>query len=107
MGIYDLVVCQAEKQVFCEVPMSDGNRTGVHCETEKEVTPVARCNFDAELWNLGGTCISNLVHSDPHNEPQCDDSTEHARTAMARVASECEDASYLDSNVCSKVAMSY
>merc|ERR1712185_616872 len=61
----DIVVCQADKRIVCAPPTanSSGNRgSGMgarDCKQDKTVVPIAVCNFDVDLWNLGGTCISN------------------------------------------------
>jgi len=79
---FELVVCQADKRIVCEGDKSRHDRLGEatsagqdsrSCTQEKEVVPVAICNFTVPLWNLGGTCISNML--DGLEFPNCPDKT--------------------------------
>ena len=75
--IYDLVACQADKQVICDPAKSGGGDTSGKqgwantCRVSSTFVALAVCSFDAELWNLGATCISNHVQGNEH--PQCPD----------------------------------
>ena len=58
--LYDIVVCQLDWRIMC-------TRKG--CETHKDVTPKARCDFSSEAWNAGPTCIGDLTAC-PHELPK-------------------------------------
>lgn len=70
---FDMVVCQADKRVKCQSPQESkaphSNRTEVSCRQKKEVMPMAICDFTTDLWNLGGTCITNHLYKE--DNPQC------------------------------------
>merc|ERR1711998_804443 len=55
-----LVVCQADKQVTCAPAKSTkkGNTTKTSCKVHRTAVPVAVCDFNIDLWNVGGTCIA-------------------------------------------------
>jgi len=56
-----LVVCQSDKRVTCDPKKP--NALGHICQVQKSITASAICKFDSDLWNLGGTCLSNHVHA--------------------------------------------
>jgi hypothetical protein len=60
--LYDMVVCQADKRVICS-PKSSADK-GASCTEQKVVKPIAKCPFNIDLWNLGGTCIASSVHNE-------------------------------------------
>ena len=49
-------VCQAQKQVKCERAQE-----GDKCRAEKQVTTKATCEYSAEMWEAGGTCIIDVL----------------------------------------------
>jgi hypothetical protein len=72
--MFDLVVCQADKQVACDPSEAGGSikqKSANACRVKATFVAQTVCTFSPELWNLGGTCIKNHVHGDKH--PQCAD----------------------------------
>merc|ERR1712072_1437510 len=49
-------VCQAQKQVKCERAQE-----GDKCRAEKQVATKATCEYSAEMWEAGGTCIIDVL----------------------------------------------
>jgi len=60
-GVATMVVCQSDKRVTCDP--NKPNALGHICQVQKSVKATAICKFDSDVWNLGGTCISNHVHA--------------------------------------------
>jgi len=96
---FELVVCQADKRIVCEGDKrqhnllgeaTSGDQNSRSCSQEKEVVPVAICNFTVPLWNLGGTCISNML--DGLEFPNCPDKTSPRYQAIYDIAQHCRNA---------------
>ena len=49
---------QADKRISC-APAASGASQG--CSQKKSVNAIVVCDFCADLWNLGGTCIKNTL----------------------------------------------
>merc|ERR1711998_209443 len=135
---FDMVVCQADKQVVCD-PSAVANATGVidaldakhsateeplkpteellkptcnnttavhlnsRCTSNKEIKAVARCVFNVDVWNLGGTCIANHVHnSTVKNCPHTAD-----RLVIGKIYQLCSKATSNDHRYCTRIGMSY
>merc|ERR1712072_1003282 len=81
--LYGLVVCQADKRVICS-PFArlgkinpfrkssrgkclEGNayirKCNTGCTVEATLKAVAVCDFDVQLWNIGGACINSHTHN--------------------------------------------
>lgn len=106
---YSLVVCTSHKQVICKPPeeAENGDDIEVSCETNKEVKATVTCEFDPDVWNLGGTCISNHVYN--LTVKLCPDTMidAWAGPAISRIPKLCRKSSEGDDDLCSKLAMSF
>jgi len=68
---FGMLVCQADKQVSCKPANTTSGNSKTKCKVDKTVTAVAICTkFDIDVWNLGPTCIANVVHGAPE-VPNC------------------------------------
>lgn len=101
LNLYMLAVCQSEKQVFCKPPTSHAS---ISCEVERTVKPTVICTFDEEIWNLGGTCISDTLYDLPLK--QCPKSV-RANAAVKKINTSCRKALARDVQVCSTLALSF
>jgi len=64
---FDIVVCQVDHRIVCEPWRKGSKQSASPCKTEKWVKPVARyIDFDADVWNVGATCIANHAHKEKH-----------------------------------------
>lgn len=63
--LYDMVVCQADKRVICDPVNQTSTSNTTSCQTSSTVKAVARCDFLADTWNLGGSCIASYIHQLP------------------------------------------
>jgi len=95
-ALFDIVVCQADKQVVCGGMSNSSSSMEMHCNQTKEVVPVAVCNFSVGLWNLGGTCINN--HLDGLQFPNCPDGPR--AKAISSIQNNCRNATQVDQRVC-------
>jgi len=100
--MYDIVTCQADKQVICD-PGGGGGESGSSCEMSSTFKAQAVCSFSPELWNLGATCITNHVEDEKY--PQCPDGV--SEKIVASIKSKCREASEEDVQKCSRLGMSY
>jgi len=66
VDLFNMVVCQADKKIICD-PSS--KNTSYACSGGGTFKAVAVCNFLPSLWNLGPTCLANIVHHDKY--PNC------------------------------------
>ena len=134
--MFDLVVCQADKQVVCDPSEAGGsgkqksaNTCRVkatsaaqamreQCGQQKNACRVkatflaqAVCTFSPELWNLGGTCIKNHVHGDKH--PQCADNADKklihrlSHKRKGNTISICRRATDADHKFCTRLSVVY
>ena len=111
--VYDLVTCQADKQVICDPAKSGGDASGKKgwansCRISSTFVALAVCSFDAELWNLGATCISNHVQGNKH--PQCPDGADVGLITQhkCRLATNAANSGGLtDHDKCGRLGMSF
>jgi len=97
--MYDIVTCQADKQVICD-PAGESESS---CRMESSYKAQAVCSFSPEIWNLGATCITNHVEGEKY--PQCPDGT--SAKSIASIKANCKEASEGDDVKCSRLGMSY
>ena len=98
------MVCEPAKN------STNGKTSQAGCAQKKEVNAVAVCDFCADLWNLGGTCIKN--HLDGLALPDCPKSSNDAKmkvinAAIAMIKPMCKQPTRHDQRHCTKLAMSY
>jgi len=98
--MFDLVVCQADKQVICSY---DKQVSKSSCETKATFVAQAVCTFSPELRNLGGTCIKNHVHGDKH--PQCADDAD--KKLIRSLSRNCRKATDKDRKFCTRLSVVY
>jgi hypothetical protein len=106
--LYDMVVCQADKRVICDP--SATNATS--CSTHSSVKAVARCNFQADAWDLGGTCIASYIHNLPGSAcALCSDANDSPESAgnecPVLVNAQCSMPQASDHAQCKRLAISY
>ena len=64
------------------------------------MVPVALCNFTVALWNMGGTCITNVLHNVP--SPDCRKTAKNAnfRRVKKSILQECRHITAFDVALC-------
>jgi len=97
--MYDILTCQADKQVIC----NPSGESGSSCEMESSFKAQAICPFSSHLWNLGATCITHHVEGEKY--PQCPSGT--SQTDIDRIKASCRKASEENDMKCSRLGMSY
>jgi len=124
--MYDIVTCQADKQVICEPAggastggngrqedlgewdqTESGRRGGAMapnpCRASSSFKAGAVCPFSTDLWNLGPTCIVNHVEGEKH--PQCPDQV--SEKVIATIKKSCRAATEEEDRKCSRLGMSF
>ena len=129
--MYDIVTCQADKQVICEPakdlghPVGNTTRADVEdlgewdetgsgrsgratmapnpCRAASSFKAGAVCSFSTALWNLGPTCIVNHVEGEKY--PQCPDGANPK--GIASIKKSCRAATEADDEKCSPLGMSF
>jgi len=66
---FNMAVCKSDKRVVC----SPANTNKTECTTKKWVEPTVLCDFDLDVWDIGATCISNLIYKARDGEPKVPD----------------------------------
>lgn len=131
--MYEVVTCQANKQVICEPENKQGQ---VKCRMDSSFKTMVVCPFTPSIWNLGSTCIQNQFekeqcagetsHEGCNKNPKCACKPEDlaaaaaaAQSALAacpdagnedvykQIQSKCRSAVHYDKDRCSRLGMSF
>jgi len=118
-GMYNMIVCTADKQVSCE-PVGQGATGGQRlgdsrtvqagaknsCQTKATFKAKALCTFSSGDWNLGATCISNIIEGIKH--PQCNGKDQKTVATIAEnLKKSCRKTELKDDVYCSRLGISF
>jgi len=100
-SMYDIIVCQADKQVICLPSVKKGQNP---CTMKASFKARAVCSFSNPKWNLGGTCISNHVRkADFKLCPR----KEATKKVIADLMSSCRMTTVADDRFCTRLGVSF